>query len=766
MRKKNIGIFIAVFLQLSVNSSVAQNYPKLGKDRVKDVIAAMTLEEKAQMVLGASTNGYDSISRLLLKQAYNIVPGAAGVTAPLPRLGISSAVLADGPAGLRIDSKRPNDAATYYCTGFPVGTLLAATWNKALVENVGSEMGNETLEYGADVLLAPGLNIQRNPLCGRNFEYYSEDPLLAGKTAAAFVRGVQSQGVGTSIKHLAGNSQETNRTKNNAIVSQRALRELYLKNFEIAVKESNPWTVMTSYNKINGRYTSEDPVLITTILRNEWGFKGIVMSDWGAGTNQIDQMLAGNDLLEPGGKREYDALLKGLKSGKLAVSVVDENIERILELVQKTPRFKGYVPTNKPDLKAHALSSRQSASEGLVLLKNEKQALPLKSSLKNVALFGVSSYDLFSAGGTGSGDVNKAYVVNLQQGFANANISLEKNFLALYSKYIADSMPVIKKYRESKIWLRNYHLPEILPSEKDLKTSAVNADLAIITLGRNSGESYDRKIKYDFVLTDVEKKLLTNVCDFFHKAGKKVVVILNICGPLETASWKNLPDAILVAWQPGQEGGNSIVDVLKGIENPSGKLPVTFPLNYEDVPSAKNFPSAYASEVDATKDKKKNVDFTNYDEGIYVGYRHYSTLGKPVSYPFGFGLSYTNFKYDNLKVTSQGDDIIASVTISNTGKVAGKEVAELYITAPKGKLDKPKYELKAYTKTKLLQPAASETVELVFHKTDLASFDESIFSWVADAGNYTISVGASVTDVRSKVVYNLKDKWEKKVIGW
>ncbi len=760
---KKVVLFFGILVGINTHAQL----PQLGKAQLKDVISAMTMEEKARMVFGASTSGIDNSSPVLLKQALKSVPGVAGVTAPIPRFGITPALLADGPAGLRIESKRANTDATFYCTNFPVATVLASTWNKDLVQNVGEAMGNETFEYGADVLLAPGLNIHRNPLCGRNFEYYSEDPLLAGKTAAAFVRGVQSQGVGTAIKHFACNNQETNRMNTNAIVSQRALRELYLKNFEIAVKESNPWTVMTSYNKLNGRYTSETPELINTILRDEWGFKGMVMSDWHAGTNPVDQMLAGNDLLEPGKKADYDTVLNGMKSGKLPVSVVENNIEHILEMVQKTPRFNGHIPTNKPDLKAHALITRQSATEGLVLLKNERSALPLKSSLKNVALFGVYSYDLFVAGGAGSGQVNRAYTVNLQQGLANGNIPLEPNALAMYSKYIGDSMATITNYNTTKLWhLPPYVLTEMAPSESDVKTSATNSDLAIITLGRNSGEGFDRKIKYDYELTDNEKKLLINVCDVFHKAGKKVVVILNICGPLETASWKNLPDAILVAWQPGQEGGNSIVDVLKGKENPSGKLPMTFSIKYEDEPSAKNFPSEYTDELYGKTDKKRNIDYINYEERIYVGYRHYSTIGKPVSYPFGFGLSYTSFKYGNLKVTAQGEDIVASVTISNTGKVAGKEVAELYITAPKGKLDKPKYELKAFTKTKLLQPAESQTVELVFHKSELASFDESLSSWVADAGNYTISVGASVADIRSKGVYNLSEKWEKKVKGW
>ena len=760
---KKVVLLVAILSGFKVQSQL----PQLGKSSNRQVIAAMTFEEKAELVNGISIGITDSSQKEIIQQTRGLVPGAAGKTIPIPRLGIIPIVLSDGPAGLRINPKRPKSNDTYYCTGFPIGTLLAATWNQDLVQNVGSAMGNEVLEYGADVLLAPGMNIQRNPLCGRNFEYYSEDPLLAGKIAAAFVRGVQNQGVGTSIKHFVCNNQETNRYKTSAIVSQRALREIYLKNFEIAVKESNPWTVMTSYNKLNGRYTSEDPVLINGILRNEWGFKGLVMSDWGGGRNPIDQMLAGNDLLEDGRRKDYDTILTGLKSGKLPVSVIDNNINNILELIQKTPRFKGYGPSNKPDLKGHALITRQSATEGLVLLKNKKNTLPLNPFLKNVALFGVCSYNLFSAGGTGSGDVHKAYVVNLKQGLANGDIQLEPAIESAYSKYLEDSMPYMKKYNAKIKWNQQpYRLKELLPSENDLKACATNSEIALITIGRNSGEDHDRKVKYDFVLTEEETILLSDVCNAFHNAGKKVVVILNVCGVIETASWKNLPDAILVAWQPGQEGGNSIVDVLKGIENPSGKLPMTFPLKYEDVPSAKNFPSDYATEVDDTKNKNRNIDYSNYEEGIYVGYRHYSTVGKPVSYPFGFGLSYTTFRFNNLKVKQYGNDVLATVTITNTGKIAGKEVAELYVTAPKGKLDKPKFELKAYAKTKLLQSGEAQTVKMKFHKSELASFDEDLSSWIADTGNYTISVGASVEDIREKALYKLEDKFENKVQGW
>ena len=739
--------------------------PQLGKASNSEVIAAMTLEEKVQFVEGVEIGGIDEEKKKLIKELRAIVPGAGGNCFPIPRLGITPMVFTDGPAGVHINSKRPNTPGTFFCTAFPTSTLLASTWNLELMQFVGTAFGNEELEYGGDVLLAPGMNIHRNPLCGRNFEYYSEDPLLAGKMAAAFVKGVQSQGVGASIKHFACNNQETNRRKDNVIVSQRALREIYLKGFEIAVKESNPWTVMTSYNKLNGLYTSENPVLISTILRKEWGFKGMVMSDWNGGTNAVAQMLAGNDMIQPGERKRYDSILAALKSGALPVAVIDSNISRILDLVQKTPRFKGVIRSNKPDLKAHAVITRKSATEGLVLLKNENNILPFNNSIKNIALLGVCSYDLFTAGGTGSGNVNKAYVVNLQQGLSNAGYSLETTIKSGYAKYMNDSFPRVKSYNDSVHGKPHLTLTEWIPTENELKASTTTANVALITIGRNAGENYDRKIKYDFLLTDDEKSLIINTCNTFHQAGKKVVVLLNITGVIETASWKDLPDAILTAWQPGQEGGNSVVDVLKGAENPSGKLTMTFPINYEDVPSAKNFPSDYATEVNGSKDKKRNFDYTRYEEGIYVGYRHYSTVGKPVSYPFGYGLSYTSFAFSKLQVRQYGDDVVATVTITNTGKRAGKEVAELYITAPKGKLDKPALELKAFAKTKLLQPKESQTVEMIFNKRNLASFDESLNAWVTDKGNYTISVGSSVADIRAKADYMVEKDWEEKVEG-
>ncbi len=768
--KRSIFFLAAAALVMGCTSA-----DKVTKNTInqEEVMSKMSLEDKAHFVIGVGMAGFSG-DDAVIGATKSLVPGAAGTTYPLDSLGIPAVVLADGPAGLRIDATREGDSATYYCTHFPIGTLLASTWNTQLVEEVGLAMGQEVKEYGADVLLAPAVNIMRNPLCGRNFEYYSEDPVIAGKIAAAYIIGIQKNDVGTSIKHFAANNQETNRMNTDAHISQRALREIYLKGFEIAIKEAKPWTVMTSYNYINGIYTSESKDLVQTILRDEWGYEGTVMTDWFGGKDGAKQMWAGNDMLQPGKKEQFDSIVAGVKSGKLDVADLDRNVQRVLNLVEKSPRFQGYQYSNKPDLEAHAAVTRQSAAEGMVLMEN-KDALPFKESVKNVALYGCTSYD-FIAGGTGSGNVNHAYVVSLLDGLKNGGYTVSDELKTAYEKYIADAKEAQKKAldemakKDPKNAMLASFLPGTLPAEKqftaeELTAQAEASDVALITIGRISGEFLDRKVA-DFNLNDSEMKLIQQVCEVYHKAGKKVVVLLNIGGVIETASWKNLPDAILCAWQAGQEGGNSVVDVLSGKQSPSGKFTMTWPVKFTDAYSSKNFPIDQDPRIDmlnqGQKGNVKNVDYTDYEEDIYVGYRYFDSFEVPVAYPFGFGLSYTTFEYSDAKIAEKGDAYEVSVTVKNTGTREGKEVVELYVSAPDNKAaNKPAKELKAFAKTKALKAGESETITMTVKAADLASFDEAASAWVVAEGEYQFLVGASAQDIKATLPAAVKASSEK-----
>lgn len=727
--------------------------------RIDAIVKLMTNEEKADLLIGTGMPGIEVLTGPVGDSKQGLVPGAAGGTAALTRFGIPATVVADGPAGLRISPTRKSDSKTYYATAFPVGTALASTWNKTLLEQVGKAMGNEVKEYGVDVLLAPALNIHRNPLNGRNFEYYSEDPLISGKTAAAIVNGIQSQGVGTSIKHFAANNEETNRLTINAHVSERAMRELYLKGFEIAVKESQPWTVMSSYNKVNGVYTSDSKDLLTQVLRNEWGFKGIVMTDWFGGfpgfesirtggiSNVVKQMNAGNDLLMPGIPAQKKVLLEALNSGKLSQQVADLNVKRILEYIFKTPTFAQYKYSDKPNLAEHAEVTRNAATEGMVLLKNENNALPFANKQKEISLFGVTSY-AWITGGTGSGSVNNKHTVSLLEGLNAAGYQLDKELIDLYKPHAEKEVAAEKERRKARgILALPERLPEMKMDDAFIAKKAKSSEIAFVTLGRNSGEGGDRVVDNDFNLAAEEIEMLDKISKAFHAKGKKVVVILNIGGVIETASWKDKADAILLAWQPGQEGGHSVADVISGKVNPSGKLTMTFPVNYTDHASAKNFPGVPA-------DNPKDV---TYQEGVYVGYRYFNTFGIKPSYEFGYGKSYTNFMYSNIKISSKtfSNKLEISVDVKNTGKANGKEVVELYLSAPNKSIDKPISELKAYAKTKELKPGESQTITLALEPKDLASFITSKSAWIAEAGNYTISIGASSMDIRQTADFSL-----------
>ena len=728
----------------------------------KEIVSKMTLEEKVNLVVGMGMNipGISQAGGTGVGQTMDKVPGAAGTTYAIPHLGLPTTVVADGPAGLRIEPTRKGDKNTYYATAWPVATLLASTWDTKLVEQLGRAFGNEVKEYGVDVILGPGMNIHRNPLGGRNFEYYSEDPLISGKIAAAIVNGIQSNGVGTSIKHFAVNNEERNRNTVNAIVSERALREIYLKGFEIAVKESNPWTVMSSYNYVNGTYTSESHDLLSTILRKEWGFKGMVMTDWFGGKDAVAQMKAGNDLLMPGKPDQKKAITEAINNGTLDMKILNENAERIVNYILGTPAFNNYVFSNKPDLKAHAVIARTAAAAGMVLLKNTGNALPFSKNTKTVAAFGNTSYDIIS-GGTGSGDVNEEYTISLVQGLSNAGYKVEEEVKNLYTAYLND----YKAKNPKKSFFEEFAHPtpyaaELTVDNNFLNSKAATADVAIITIGRNAGEGADRKVDNDFNLKESEIKLINDVSMAFHAKGKKVVVVINAGGVIEVASWSNKVDAVLLAWQPGLEAGNAVADILSGKINPSGKLATTFPVKYDDEVTAKNFPGIEFPERATNSGmfgQKAIPAEVTYEEGIFVGYRYYNTFNVKPAYEFGYGLSYTNFNYSNLKLssTSFNGKITVTVDITNTGKIAGKEVVQLYLSAPSVKLNKPSEELKAFAKTSLLQPGQKETVSLVLEPKELASFDTNSTSWIAEAGKYTVKIGASSLNIKQTAIFNL-----------
>lgn len=750
-----VGVGIAA---LCMVTSTVQGQVKLNASNIDEVIGQMTLEEKVHMVIGCGMSMGDDVK----------FPGTAGRTYDIPRLGIPSVYLADGPHRLAMAVKRDFDSHFYYATEFPSGTTVAATFNPNAAFQVGVALGEEVKDYGMDVLLAPGVNLMRNALCGRNHEYYSEDPVVTGKMAAGYINGVQSQGTGTCLKHFAVNNQETNRNNNDSRVAQRPLRELYLKGFEIAVKESQPWSIMTSYNKVNGKYTCEDIDLTEYILRDEWGFKGMVMSDWNAGTDAVASMKAGNDMLQPGQDRQYKAILEAVQNSTLDEAVLNRNVKRILEMVVKCHTFGNYKYANETNLKAHAQIDRTIGAEGIVLLDNQS-ALPLAANIKNVALYGTTSYDMVPAGmGFGSTGVGY-YCVSLVEGMRNAGYTVDANLIKKYKKHLADEQKrLYPKGRPPFSLTPLKRAEEFVPTAEELAAQVKSNDVAILTLGRTSGEASDRRVE-EFYLKDNETALIKQVAEAYHAAGKKVIVILNICSPVETASWKNTVDAVICAFQPGQEVGNSVADVLTGKVNPSGHLPMTFAVKYGDAPSDTNFPYDYEFKMPSfamgsgmnfeSKEKKeekpkeavRNVDYTNYEEGVYVGYRYFDTFGKEVSYPFGHGLSYTTFSFDVVSSGINGDKCEMKVSVKNTGNCAGKESVQLYVKAPAGGLEKPAKELKAFAKTKLLQPGESEVVTLSWNLMDMASFNEKSCSWELAKGTYQWMAAASSADVRCTV---------------
>ena len=753
---------------------------KLTRENIPEIVSAMTPREKVDLVVGCGAGWGNPDAKF---------PGTAGWTRAIPRLGIPSIYFADGPQGVNMAQTREYDTADYSCTFFLSGSTLATSWDVDAAQAIGQAIGHELKERGLDVILGPGMNLHRNVLCGRNQEYFSEDPLLSGKLAAAWIRGAQSNDIATSLKHFAVNNQETNRKENDSRVSQRALRELYLKGFEIAVKEGNPWTVMGSYNYVNGVHACENEWLLTDVLRREWGWRGVVMSDWDGVVRQADAVSAGCDLVEPGTEADRTALLAALEDGSLSMENLDRNVRNILELVVKCPSFSGYRFSNDIDRIGHQKLLRRVAAESMVLLKNERSVLPLKPGA--VGLYGVSSYDLIPANMGVNGVNNGVYHVSLVQGLREAGFTVCPSVLREYTTYIAaEKEEIASAYPPVYKQFFRYPRPEeIIPGSgeaaaEDLGALTVDLGLkqrsntprqslmeqaeaneaAIITLSRSTGEAFDRSAS-EFALAPSEKTLIDSLSSAFHAFGKPVIVLLNVPAPIETVSWRDKVDAILLVGQPGERAGESIADALTGQVAPSGRLADSWPVHYGDAPADKNFPSEVGQDLKslitprATREGRelvRNIDYTDYEEGIYVGYRYFTTSKTDVAYPFGYGLSYTFFNYEKPSVEASADGFVARVTVRNSGSRPGREVLQLYVSAPSGGLDKPARELKGFAKTRLLAPGESETVEIPVSLQDLASWNEKKACWETARGVYHFCFGLSADKMRTDCPVRVK----------
>ncbi|WAT08091.1 glycoside hydrolase family 3 C-terminal domain-containing protein [Rouxiella badensis] len=707
MKITKIGLFTACTLL----SAPAWAAPQLkDAESITAVISAMTPEEKAALVSGTGMNNATHVA------------GAAGSTFAIPRLGIPQIVFADGPIGVRLGAG-PTGGEKRFATGFPVSVAMAATWDPALIQRVGGAIGDEARAYGVDLMLGPAINIQRNPLNGRNFEYFSEDPLLNAMITAGYIKGMQAEGVGAVLKHFAANNQETRRQTVNEIISERALHEIYFPGFEYAMENAQPWAVMSSYPSINGTPSSQNPWLLKEVLRKQWKFNGFVMSDWYGVTDPVRALLAGNDLNMPGGLSKKDTpflrrntdpkdvVLAALKSGEISQNQIDENIRNILNVVIKTQRFKNPSAAAQPEMADHAALAREAAAESMVLLKNEANTLPIKSNLK-VAAFGHNVENFYVVGG-GSAEVNIApnRRVTLPQGLKNAELTL-----------IDDGKQALDENAKNDA----------------IAHAAQQSDVAIVSIGRSSTEGADR---YSMAMHADEIAMIDNVATAFHQQNKKVVVLLNVGSPIEIASWEDKVDAILLTWQPGEQAGNAVADILTGKVNPSGKLPLTFPKRLEDSPSYGNYPG--------------NAKTVNYGEGIYVGYRYYDTRRIAPMYPFGYGLSYSTVHYGQLTPQNspfnidKQDAVDVSITLKNTSSVAAKEVVQLYVHDDASRLDRPLQELKAFEKVSL---AAGEEKRVTFRldKRAFSYFDADMNAWVLEPGHFTLRVGSSSRDIRAE----------------
>ncbi len=658
--------------------------------RADELLNKLTLEEKILLLSG--------------KDDWN--------TAPIQRLGIPSITMTDGPHGVRatnVGSERKEGLTT----SFPTGISMAASWNTELIERVGQVLGEETRGMGCDILLGPCVNIVRYPLGGRNFETYSEDPYLAGRTAVAMIKGVQSRGVGTSLKHYALNNYEIERDRASSNVDERTLREIYLPQFEMAVKEAHPWTVMCSYNRINGVYASQNDTMLNKILKEEWGFEGAVVSDWGANHTIFESVKGGLDLEMPGPAKYYTLLGEAVYRWQVDEQVINTAARRILRLVLMSGRMDGTVSIGTVNTAEHQALARNLAEEAITLLKNEGCVLPIDKKVKKIAVIGPNAAEAVIAGG-GSSHVDPLYRISPLEGLKTL---LDNKVEILYEQGCS-----------------NYDEPAKDDRLKRAVAAAKKADIAFVFVGYPETfetEGWDRP---DMRLTGKQDELVTAIA----AANPKTVVILNAGAPV-SMPWIDQVAAVVLAYYPGQENGNAVAGVLFGKVNPSGKLPVTFPKRLEDSPAFVNQSYPGCRQV-------------NYGEGIFVGYRYFDEVDLEPLFPFGHGLSYSTFEYNNLKVPRKvgaGKQVKVSLTVTNSSAVAGKEVVQLYVEDPECYLPRPPKELKGFTKVEL-QPGESREVTFALDQRALSFYDPRRKGWVAEPGEFLVLVGSSSRDIRLK----------------
>ncbi len=660
---------------------------------IQSIISQMTLEEKAALCTGASS----------------------WTTTPIERLGVPEFIMSDGPHGVRrVTDVHAVAMESLPATCFPTASCLASTWDVDLIHKMGIALAEECTALNVDILLGPGANMKRSPLGGRNFEYFSEDPFLAGELAASIINGIQSRGVGTSLKHFAANNQEFQRFSISAEIDERSLREIYLTAFEKAVKQAQPWTVMCSYNKLNGTFASEHHYLLTEILKEEWGFEGLVVSDWGAVRDRVAALKGGLDFEMPGPQaRRVQEVVDAVRSGELDEAVLDESVRRILRIVFKTSETP---KTEKFDVDAHHELANKIASEGMVLLKNNG-ILPLKGQ-QHIAVIGRSAEAAHFQGG-GSSHINPTKVAmpykELQARAENAELTY------------AEGYPKDNSFNQGMI--------------DQAVGLARSADVAILYIALptfKESEGYDRT---DLDLTDQQVALIKAVS----KVQKHTVVVLNNGAPVAMSAWIDDVDAVLESWMMGQASGAAVADVLFGRVNPSGKLAETFPLKLSDTPAHLNWPGGMGE--------------VRYGEGIFIGYRYYDTKEMPVLFPFGYGLSYTTFAYSNAKVSAKNfkdvDGLTVTVDVKNTGDVAGKETVQVYVHDQKSGLMRPSKELKGFAKVEL-QPGESKTVSIQLDFRSFAYYHPEYKQWITENGEFDILIAASAADIRQSLTVTLE----------